>query len=88
MSSDDSTFRMASLFSKRGSGLQGQDRNGKEIDLTRYFNETSSIMRMDFNTAVECLRKDLNDLLDHLEKEFECRFKPKFRDSDFGHKSR
>ena len=34
MSSDDSTFRMASLFSKKGSGLQGQDRNGEEIDLS------------------------------------------------------
>lgn len=87
MSSDDSAFRMASLFAKRGAGLQGKDRNSKEIDLTRYYNETSCIMREDFNMAVENLQKNLNDLLNHLEEEFENRFKPKFRDSDFPHKS-
>ncbi len=83
MSSDDGTFRMASLFAKRGSGIQGQDRNGNDIDLMRFYHEAAEEMRKDFNLSLTKLQQDLNDFLDHLREEFEVRFKPKFRDSDF-----
>lgn len=86
MSSDDTTFRMASLFAKRGSGLQGHDSNGEKIELSRYYNETAVVMRKDFNAAIEILQEDLDNLLNHFNDEFEIRFKPKFRDSKFPYK--
>ncbi len=71
---DDATFKMASMFEHRGSGLTGRDRFGREINIERFFREALDVLQRDFNRATRRLVKQLNGLYDLLGVEFESRF--------------
>lgn len=87
-STDDATFKLASLFEHRASGVRGTDRHGRDIDVSRYFKESSVELQREFNRVSRRLIRGLNRLYDHLAPEFESRFSPRFRVGPFGPDSR
>jgi len=72
---DDLTFKMAALWSHRGSALSGQDRHGREIDVERYLQAAIRKLRLDFIENSTALIAALEDFYRPLKIEFEARFK-------------
>jgi Cthe_2314-like HEPN len=73
---DDQSFRMASLFGHRGSGLKGHDAYGREIDLDLSFKEGLVGLQFEFNRQTRKLEKRLDVFYSLLWPEFEDRFRP------------
>jgi len=90
LSSDDQTFRMASMFEKGGQPVKGQDQHNRRISTKRYLKEGLVRLQRDFNVSNRKLSKGLDHLYDLPFDEFEKRFSPKFNDpqTGFGAKER
>jgi hypothetical protein len=85
-SSDDLTFRSASIYDHRAGGVSGTDQFGRKINIELFFREGLVELQKDFNSKCRILVRSLDKLYDSLLGEFEGRFKPKFRSAihDFG----
>ena len=85
-SSDDLTFRSASIYDHRAGGVSGTDQFGRKINMELFFREGLVELQRDFNSRCKILARSLDKLYDSLLGEFEGRFKPKFRSAvhDFG----
>lgn len=84
---DDQTFRIAALHAHWGGGVAGKDRNGRRIDIDRYFKEGLVELQRDFNRVTRRLARQLDRFYDMLSVEFEARFVPRFRAGPFGQRS-
>lgn len=73
---DDLSFRMASTWGHRGSGLKGTDAYGREIDLELSFKEGLVGLQFEFNRQTRKLEKRLDIFYSLLWSEFEDRFRP------------
>lgn len=73
---DDLVFKTASIFEHRGSGITGNDRHGRKINVARSFKEGLVGLQRDFNRSTRQLVKHLDTLYDLLGDEFEDRFAP------------
>lgn len=73
---DDTTFRTASLFTDKGSGMVGTDRYGRKVNVDLSFREGLAGMQRDFNHHVVRLEGHLERLYDLLWEAFEDRFGP------------
>ena len=82
---DDQTFKIASIFQFRGTGISGTDRHGREIDLARFFQDAIEVLRSDFNKSCRILSDGLCTLYDELDDEFGQRFSRKFHSHDRNH---
>ncbi|MBR0788702.1 hypothetical protein JQ631_06440 [Bradyrhizobium manausense] len=80
-SSDDQTFRIASLFEHRFNGMVGP--NGKQLPIERLFREGLVELQRDFNGVMRRVVKQLDHLYDMLCPEFEGRFSPRFKAGPF-----
>ena len=78
-SDDDRMFWMVSLFEHRFNGVAGNDREGRPIDIERYFRDGRAELRTEFSPALKALKRDLTRLYDLLEEPFETLFSPMFR---------
>ncbi|MCF4126409.1 hypothetical protein [Methylobacterium sp. SyP6R] len=76
---DDVTFRLAAKLA-----FIGTDRNGRQIDVNRSFQEGTFKLQSEFNNATSILINQLNALYDELEKEFEIRFAEKISTATHG----
>jgi len=73
---DDITFKTASLFNDKGSGMIGKDYYGRPINLDISFKEGLVWLQKDFNRHTKSLQSQLDVLYDFLWDEFEGRFGP------------
>ncbi len=73
---DDVTFKLASSFTDRGSGMTGFDYYGRPINLDISFKEGLVWMQKDFVQHANALQDHLDALYDLLWPEFEDRFGP------------
>lgn len=75
---EDLVFHLASTFEKDGRSLSGDDREGNPINVQRYFREAINDLRIEFNTSVRTLSKNLTKFYDVIHDDFEQRFSSKF----------
>lgn len=87
-SSDDMTFKTVSLYEHRGTGMIGDDRNGKKIDTDRYMRESLSQLQKIFNRETKKIERKLDNIYDALLTEFNPRFSEKFRNPATGYGSK
>ncbi|MEI5680091.1 MULTISPECIES: hypothetical protein [unclassified Mesorhizobium] len=80
-SSDDETFRTASLFEHRFNGIVGQ--NGRPLPIKRLFREGLVELQREFNGVMRKVVKQLDRLYHMLYPEFEGRFSPRFNAGPF-----
>jgi hypothetical protein len=73
---DDQTFKVASLWNDRGSGMIGNDMFGRKIDVDISFRAGLVGLQKEFNEHVLRLETQLDQLYDILWDEFEDRFGP------------
>ncbi|WP_200939831.1 Cthe_2314 family HEPN domain-containing protein [Brevundimonas sp. Root1279] len=79
---DDMIFRTAALMEHRG-GVAGTDSFGRPLNMERSFREGLVELQKEFNAASRKLVRQLNNLYDLLEPEFERRFAPRFKAGPF-----
>ena len=84
-SSDDMTFKMVSLHEHWGTGMVGNDINGRKIDTHRYMRESLSQLQKDFNRETKKIERKLDKIYDTLLVEFNSRFSTKYRDPMTGY---
>lgn len=91
LSSDDTTFKFAGHMEKNnGRGVKGTDQHGRRINTQRYLKEGLVYLQREFNKSGRVLVKNINQLFELLNDEFDPRFSAKFNDpiSGYGAKSR
>jgi hypothetical protein len=81
---DDLTFKMAAMYERRGSGLDGADRFGRKIDLERMLKEGLVELQRKFNRSTRMLVRQLDVLYEVLWAEFEARFGPRIAAATHG----
>lgn len=81
---DDQTFQIASLFEDTLNGITGVGRDGRRINVERFFNEGLVELQKDFNSINRKLVRQLNKLYDNLHDEFEGRFEPRIQAATHG----
>jgi len=77
LTDDDEVFKIAALFSHRGWPSEGTDRQGRKINLDRYYCLAINQLRSKFNPNVKKLVKALDSFYSPLHDEFEKRFRAK-----------
>ena len=88
LGADDRTFHIASLMSNMGGITVGKDIYGNNINLHNLYSEAAEPLRIEYNSSLKALSEDINTLFDSLEPQFELRFKPKYKSSNFNNGKR